>query len=385
MRVLALRKDGVVTYCTAAPEDRGKGRYNHIFHQKDFESDECFVQRLSLRESRVQISQTTNTPVCNRDDSGEIVIEDNFGLKNSTGVQLKGNVLLGENNKVENKFLKIDELNPAKGLHYVSSTYDVLYPSLSEDICSRLISSSDIGLNSVLYEFNNVNLNGKEYTGSISDNFLSTTNSVEFILTEPNVDNYDVKHNEFVEKVIDSKDNEEILNSLNDFFKRRSQDETKDFKSYILRQAAFDLLTGNKDRKENSTNFSMINNGEEIKIINFDYGRCVQSIWSEKTESCKLSDDEINELANDMAFDSIKGSSIFSPFLKTNLKESVDFILDNGFEPFKINMKEFDNKTSQLIEKTKGTKFEFYTKFKVSLLKSMMNNPEIKRLWRIEE
>lgn len=384
MKVLAINVDGKLTYCTAAPEDRGKGRCNHIFHQKDFESDECFIQRLSLRESRLQISKTTNTPVCNRDDSGEIVIEDNFGLKNSTGVQLKGNILLVEDNKAENKFLKIDELNPAKGLHYVSNTYDVLYPSLSEDICSRLISSSDIGLNSVLYEFNNINLNGKEYTGSISDNFLSTTDSVEFILTEPNVDSYDIKHDEFVEKVIDSGDNEKILDSLNDFFKRRAQDDTKDFKDYILRQAAFDLMTGNKDRKENSTNFSMINNREGTKIINFDYGRCVQSIWSEKTESCKLSDDEIKELADDMAFDSIKRSSIFSPFLKTDLKNSVDFILNNGFEPFRINMKEFDNKASQLVEKTKGTKFEYYTKFKINLLKSMMNNPEIRRLWREE-
>lgn len=33
-KVLALTKDGKLTYCTASEENRGKGHCNHLNHQK---------------------------------------------------------------------------------------------------------------------------------------------------------------------------------------------------------------------------------------------------------------------------------------------------------------------------------------------------------------
>ena len=43
---LALTKDGQLTYCTATEENIGKGRCNHIMHQKIGESNEQFLKRI---------------------------------------------------------------------------------------------------------------------------------------------------------------------------------------------------------------------------------------------------------------------------------------------------------------------------------------------------
>lgn len=47
LKVLALRQDGELTYCTARPEDRGKGRCNHIAHKSDDESESDFLIRIT--------------------------------------------------------------------------------------------------------------------------------------------------------------------------------------------------------------------------------------------------------------------------------------------------------------------------------------------------
>lgn len=46
-KVMALNENGNLTYCTVAPEERGKGRCNHISHQNDNESIEDFVSRIN--------------------------------------------------------------------------------------------------------------------------------------------------------------------------------------------------------------------------------------------------------------------------------------------------------------------------------------------------
>ncbi|MGM0197352.1 hypothetical protein [Enterococcus sp. AZ180] len=47
MKVLALTADGEMTYCSAAPEMRGKGRCNHVDHQKEGEPVEDFINRIN--------------------------------------------------------------------------------------------------------------------------------------------------------------------------------------------------------------------------------------------------------------------------------------------------------------------------------------------------
>ena len=46
-RVLALTKDGRMTYCTVSPDMRGKGRCNHVMHQNDGETQAEFIDRMN--------------------------------------------------------------------------------------------------------------------------------------------------------------------------------------------------------------------------------------------------------------------------------------------------------------------------------------------------
>jgi len=46
-KVLALTIDGSVSYCSCPPEQRGKGRCNHAYHQLDGESEADFIDRVS--------------------------------------------------------------------------------------------------------------------------------------------------------------------------------------------------------------------------------------------------------------------------------------------------------------------------------------------------
>ena len=49
-KVLALTKEHTITYCVAPPEKRGRGRCNHIDHQRDDETIDEFVSRVSIKE-----------------------------------------------------------------------------------------------------------------------------------------------------------------------------------------------------------------------------------------------------------------------------------------------------------------------------------------------
>lgn len=48
--VLAVTIDGRVSYCTCAPDQRGKGRCNHVFHQEEGESESDFMARIEIQE-----------------------------------------------------------------------------------------------------------------------------------------------------------------------------------------------------------------------------------------------------------------------------------------------------------------------------------------------
>ncbi|MGM0197286.1 BRCT domain-containing protein [Enterococcus sp. AZ180] len=52
MKRLALTKDGKMTYCQSSDENVGKGRCNHVDHQKDGESSDSFIAR--IEESKVE-------------------------------------------------------------------------------------------------------------------------------------------------------------------------------------------------------------------------------------------------------------------------------------------------------------------------------------------
>lgn len=90
-KVLALNKDGGLTYCTAPPEERGKGRCNHVSHQKDGQSVEDFIEsvnnNIAIEEETVhdsspvdEVSQEDIDAYASRIDeiAGEKVTMENF-------------------------------------------------------------------------------------------------------------------------------------------------------------------------------------------------------------------------------------------------------------------------------------------------------------------
>lgn len=56
-KVLALNTEGDLTYCTVEPENRGKGRCNHVAHQNPGESIEEFIKRIDEKQKELQLSK----------------------------------------------------------------------------------------------------------------------------------------------------------------------------------------------------------------------------------------------------------------------------------------------------------------------------------------
>jgi hypothetical protein len=52
-KVLALNTKGQLTYCTALPEDRGKGRCDHVTHQKQGQTRNDFIKELNAKHDEI--------------------------------------------------------------------------------------------------------------------------------------------------------------------------------------------------------------------------------------------------------------------------------------------------------------------------------------------
>ena len=64
-KVLALNINGDITYCTVDPENRGKGRCNHIAHQNPGESTNEFIERIGAMKSDIENRNASNSPLGN--------------------------------------------------------------------------------------------------------------------------------------------------------------------------------------------------------------------------------------------------------------------------------------------------------------------------------
>jgi len=53
MKVLALTEDGRMTYCVSPEDQRGKGRCNHVAHQKEGQSVADFIEEIKGSQDRV--------------------------------------------------------------------------------------------------------------------------------------------------------------------------------------------------------------------------------------------------------------------------------------------------------------------------------------------
>lgn len=56
-KVLALNTEGDLTYCSVEPENRGKGRCNHVAHQNPGESIEDFISRIDEKQKELKMEK----------------------------------------------------------------------------------------------------------------------------------------------------------------------------------------------------------------------------------------------------------------------------------------------------------------------------------------
>lgn len=418
-RRIALTTDGRLTICIAPPDKIGTGRCNHIAHQSDRQSVEEFINSIKYdKENNVYYIECNDKNSIVNDSRYEQIIKELPNAKfedgvliinkrrleeDAKGLQHKGPVIIDEHTM---KFLKLDEINPKRNLRF-KDYLDYHYSSISEDIASSFLSCVDKRENfeSLYYSFQIVEHDGKQMTGSLSDNYLYSPDEAELhekVLSVPgaksDLDDIKVDHEEFVEKVIDERDNEVVFKSMVEYFKRYDVDE-EEAEEFILNQAAFDIMTCNIDRKSNSTNFVFVRDykTKKTKPLNMDYGRCLvmevgldsyQLLKNAKPMDGETLDDVYNETIEFYMDSNISRGSIFnSPnsIGDSDLKQSVDFVLSKGFKPFELDEKKMDQKFSHLLKKVESYnhgELKLFTELKIGMFKKILNHKEIRRLWK---
>lgn len=85
---LAVTKDGQLTYCTATEENIGKGRCNHICHQKVGESEASFMARANQEIYRIkELSNSINFTTMEREALNDLkYIFDGYGTADETDI-----------------------------------------------------------------------------------------------------------------------------------------------------------------------------------------------------------------------------------------------------------------------------------------------------------
>ncbi len=336
--------------------------------------------------------------------NGFLNIDKNIIFSEAKGVQAKGPLILNDNFK----FLKLDDLNTMKRNIKVDVTeaVDYYYPSISEELASILLDSIDVNNFEYLsYSFEILKLNNKEKTGAMSNNYLINKNGElkkEYILTAQNrdltiFDNVFIDYDkDFKINIQNSKNNRQIFESLISYFKKYGVNESE-AKDFILKQAAFDVLTANYDRKVNPANFVFIRDPykkNSVKPLNIDYGRCyVLEIHKDSYELVKKYELDTGETKNDILKENVEfrmkkyhnHGGIFSNRDQSGKgkKETVDFILENGFIPYKINRGKLEEKQKLLRKKVKKYKNGYLSEFvemKIIMMDEMFNDREIGRL-----
>jgi hypothetical protein len=69
---------------------------------------------------------------------------------------------------------------------------------------------------------------------------------------------------------------------------------------------------------------------------------------------------------------------------KGKLKESIDFLFDNGFEPFKLNKRKLYDDLDSLQNKVNEnySDIKYFTNGSITKLKLLLENEQLKRLWK---
>lgn len=314
-----------------------------------------------------------------------------FGNQKFDGMQYKGTALYQD----ELIFIKKDSLNLVHGSAWKNDRFDLSYSSVNEDICSCFLKNckEDNLFQSVIYYFEVFeSTTGKIDTGSISKNYV-VDGSVEKLITsyeEKDTDIFDVSHEEFLENIIDGVDKEKILASMIEYFVRNGINE-QDAKHFIIQQAGFDLLTGNIDRKVNSKNIVFLYYPKDNVTIplNMDYGRCLQTYWAPEAENSFISGRNNESLLEEIASDDVgeiltSGGGLFGNKIGGKISEAIDFLFENNFQPFELNFAQFEKDLEVVLKKVEDNnlKIKYFVKYKIELIKSLLQNENMKKLWK---
>ena len=306
-----------------------------------------------------------------KNKNGILEIEGAFGNKQSNGVQHKGMI----DYEGQPKFLKLDDINPEKGVF--EANYNVMYSSVSEAIVSTFVKNmvEDDKFDCVKYEFVKVSRNGKLTSGTIADNFLRE-NEIEEVLASQENANTQISIDEYADNIYEV-NSETRLNQLINYAENLG---VKDSKHFFIQQAGFDVLMGNTDRLSNPSNFVFAYNTEskETRLVNMDYGRCLQTIqWHDMAEA-NYQPEYLEEDLDDYVKNVFsRNDSIVS---SSKINESIEFLKEHGFEQFQIDLQQTFLDLDELKNQFEGTGFEKFATVKIETMKAVLQSEKIQEL-----
>lgn len=290
---LALTKDGKLTYCTSSEENIGKGRCNHIAHQKENESNNDFLERCynynnyngydnnfnknDSNKNMREYFKDQNLSIVNKLYREDIFVQD-FS-KNIGGSQPKTST-------VNNEYIKFDNIE-LDDYGKIDSKFS--YPSITESICSSVLRHSNIP-NKIrcanyyfgIYMDNDMNDKYGCSSFSISENYRQNFEN-EYILASPygsgqasnSIMRTDDYRDEIFETLRPKESQNIIIDSIMKKFKNCDRIKLED---QFVNKCAIDILFGNKDIRNNPGNFIIVcneNENSQPDIVSMDYGRCI--------------------------------------------------------------------------------------------------------------
>lgn len=175
-KVLALDTNGELTYCVAEPENRGKGRCNHLAHQKDGESIAEFNERIYDLQLELQEKKKNDSKKALEKDEKELKEKDEFyGYENKDGssnfisqeqidaVAAKLDEVAGERLTVDNFKKILNKLGPDQMNEIVRLSFNAA-PKFSLPISDE--------------EYENENMKNKLYFANLPAYGIGNTSSI---------------------------------------------------------------------------------------------------------------------------------------------------------------------------------------------------------------
>lgn len=294
MKRLALTEDGDITYCQSSEENIGKGRCNHIAHQKPNESVEKFMEKCAILQKEIKENKNSNkdnvaNKITNDDKIDEPIKESNLGLFNYISLddlndkdfskEIGGSQPKTVNQ--DNQYIKFDSIEVDE---FGKTDYPFSFPSITESVCSSLIRHSNIQKRIRYADYHLGICLEKDKscnTLSISENYRRRFEN-EYRIASPygvgqmpftlmRTEDY---RSDIFESISPQNSKNIIINTLIKNFGCDRKRIEKQFND----KCAIDILFNNKDIRNNPGNFVVVcddSKRNEPDIICMDFGRCL--------------------------------------------------------------------------------------------------------------